>query len=380
MDMQANKRALLVQRSSSRLADIAAHVAGPSFLQEVGSRGQAQYSMHSEALTLEVKQAHASAFLRKESARLHSTALSSIASHIEADPFGKVKGLIQRLIERLLKESTAEATKKGFCDEQLGKARKDRKYRLEETQDLNMEIKGLELKEDELEAEIQMLTDALGNLRDELNTTTTDRETEHEENVETVRKAKSGLAGVQEAITILKVFYKQAAKAKVFLQASPLVEDTSGPGFEGAYKGKQESSKAIIGMLEVIESDFDRTIRVTEAAEKAAHEAFVKLERALKADISGKEEKKALDEEDLITTRDSITARMTDLKTAQSLLDDALHVLEDLKPTCIDSGMSYADRVAKREEEIEALRHALCILDTEGVESECGPGQKPIER
>lgn len=33
--------------------------------------------------------------------------------------------------------------------------------------------------------------------------------------------------------------------------------------------------------------------------------------------------------------------------------------------------MSYVDRVAKREEEIAALKRALCILDTESVEAEC---------
>lgn len=38
---------------------------------------------------------------------------------------------------------------------------------------------------------------------------------------------------------------------------------------------------------------------------------------------------------------------------------------------CIDTGMSYEERVEKREEEIEALHKALCILDTDGVEAEC---------
>jgi len=239
-----------------------------------------------------------------------------------------------------------------------------------------LEIKGLELKEDELVAEIQMLQDALQKLRNELTTATNDRETERDQNLETLRKAKSGLAGLQEAINILKVFYKQAAKATVLVQHSPVQDDTSGAGFQGAYKGKQTSSKAIIGMLEVIESDFDRTIRTTEASEKEAHEAFVKLDRALRSDISGKEEKVELDTEDLTTTRDTKTAKMTDLQEAQDLLDTALRTLEDLKPTCIDTGMSYADRVAKREEEIDALWKALCILapdDNYQTEPNCRP-------
>ena len=42
-----------------------------------------------------------------------------------------------------------------------------------------------------------------------------------------------------------------------------------------------------------------------------------------------------------------------------------------LKPMCIDTGMSYKERVEKREEEIEALKGALCQLDAEGVEPSC---------
>lgn len=38
---------------------------------------------------------------------------------------------------------------------------------------------------------------------------------------------------------------------------------------------------------------------------------------------------------------------------------------------CIDTGMSYEERVQKREEEIAALKRALCILDGDKVEPEC---------
>ena len=44
---------------------------------------------------------------------------------------------------------------------------------------------------------------------------------------------------------------------------------------------------------------------------------------------------------------------------------------EDLKPECVDTGMSAAEKKAKREEEIDALKSALCQLDGEGVEPEC---------
>ena len=49
-----------------------------------------------------------------------------------------------------------------------------------------------------------------------------------------------------------------------------------------------------------------------------------------------------------------------------SMVDKAIKELMELYDACIDTGMSYAERAALREQEIEALKKALCILDTMG--------------
>jgi chromosome segregation ATPase len=301
------------------------------------------------------------AFLRHESARLGSNMLASVAMQIEKDPFVKIKKLIQGLIERLLEESKAEATKKGFCDTELGKSYEDRKNRLADVNKLDTEIESLEAHQKALEQEIEELEDALVNLRDTLKETTELRKEEKAENEETMQKAKEGAAAVGEALTILKDFYKSAAKEKLFLQvsASPVDEDDPGAGFDSAYRGGQSSSKGILGLLEVIKTDYERTHRQTEAAEKAAHEEFIKFERTSKSDIGAKDTKRELDEQDLASTKSARSQSMKDLQTATDLLDKALENIEELKPTCIDTGMSYAERVEKREEEIKALKEAL---------------------
>jgi len=368
MDAAANKRAMLVQKTSGQKMSLSARAL--SLLQNSEADSSFLAAVQKADSTAAMKQQKAINLLQHAGSRLNSEVLSAVAMKVASDPFTKVKKLIQQLIERLLAEATAEATKKGFCDTELGKAEKDRDFRLEDVKSLSVNLESLEAKEDELEAEIAQLKEDLEALEKALKEAEEIRTKEKKENLQTIKDASSGLKSVTEAIALLSAFYKQAAKAS-FVQASPVDEDTQGPGFEGSYKGKQEASTGIIGMLEVIKSDFDRTVRHTTESEAKAHADFVEFDRESKADMSGKETKKKLDEEDLETTKTKIKTTITDLTTAQDLLDSALKVIEDLKPTCIDTGMSYEDRVAKREEEITALKKALCILDPEGKEEEC---------
>jgi len=384
-DVEVNKRALLLSDRHSRIVTPAAERASALSFLEVRRHGRAAESTgqrresgsisvgeNNQEQAVKQRLGRAAVFLEDEGRRLKSVALSAVASRAGSDPFAKVKVLIQKLLERLLAESTAEATKKSFCDEELGKANQDRDYRLADAQDLNAELAVLEAKEDHLVAEIDALDTSISELKESLANADHTRKTDKAANLQTLSTAREGLRAIKEAIGVLKAFYKQAAKAKVgLLQASPVEVDTQGPGFEGAYTGKQEASSGIIGLLEVIKSDFERTISTTTASEKQAASEFVEFDRASKADIKAKETKKELDEEDLETSRTTIAQKTSDLKAAMDLLDGALQVLETLKPTCVDLTMPYETRVQKREEELAALKRALCILDTNDVEEKC---------
>jgi len=318
------------------------------------------------------RQERAVAVLRGEGARLGSTTLSSLASQIEGNPFVKISKLIQNLIERLLEESKAEATKKGFCDTELGKSYKTRDNRFADVNRLDVETEELETHKKKLELEISDLTDEVKDLKDDLKKATDQRKDDKDDNEKAIKTAKEGAVAVGEALVVLQDFYKGAAKGKVLLQASPVDEDTSFEDFS-ANKGSQSASKGILGLLEVIKTDFERTARKTEDEEAKDHAEFTLFDRSSKSDIASKTMKKELDEQDLDSTKSAIDDNMKDLATAQKLLDSALKNVEDLKPTCIDTGMSYAERVAKREEEIKALGQALCKLDPDKVESECQP-------
>merc|ERR550537_1605263 len=115
-----------------------------------------------------------------------------------------------------------------------------------------------------------------------------------------------------------------------------------------------DSAGGVVGMLEVIASDFARL-------EAETTEAEAKRDKAVKtADMDHKKNSKVGKESDANDTE-------KDLKGTEKELDASLFYYEKLKPSCVDAGVSYEDRVQRREEEIESLRMALQILGGEAA-------------
>lgn len=59
--------------------------------------------------------------------------------------------------------------------------------------------------------------------------------------------------------------------------------------------------------------------------------------------------------------------KTADLAGTQKELTASLSVYDKLKPSCIDAGVSYEERVARRKEEIESLQEAMKILNADSV-------------
>jgi len=175
------------------------------------------------------------------------------------------------------------------------------------------------------------------------------------------------------AIDILDKFYKTSAKAKVDLSlAQGPLDDAPDAGFDNgeAYQGAGAESGGIIGMMEVIQSDFERTISETNKAEAAAEKDH--LEFTTETQKSLAEKKVALKESNKIKdeTDSNFSDASDNLDSQTGILKTSIKELMELKAACVDTGMSYADRVAMREQEIASLKKALCIL---GAYAEYGP-------
>jgi peptidoglycan hydrolase CwlO-like protein len=299
--------------------------------------------------------------------KFKSPVLSTLALKVAEDPFVKIKGMIQDMIEKLLEEEADEANHKGWCDEEISKTVKDRDYRLKDIEDLHASLEELNAREEKLTLEKTELEEQVATLNSDYANQTKARAEEKAENEETVSEAKVGVSAIKQALEILSHFYGEAAQATVeegLIQQPSVEDDAPDAGFDGAYTGAQGSSTGIVGMMEVILGDFERTISDTEELEASQKKEFVDYERETQVSISTKSAALSATSDDLTSTTETIAAEFKEIKTQQGLFDTATKTWEELLPGCVaDPGMSYEERVERRETEIQALKDAYCILD-----------------
>merc|ERR1719399_1888417 len=302
-------------------------------------------------------QERAEQYLQNQAKKINSRVLSMLAQRVSFEPFKKVKKMIKDLIYRLMEEATEEATHKGWCDTELATNEQTRKEKTLAIETLNAEI-------DSLVAEIAQLTDEIVELTAAMAKATKFRGEEKAKNAETIKDAQEAQTAVAQAITVLKEFYAKAAEATALLQKQ---QPTPPPIFDSPYTGMQGMKGGVVGMLEVIESDFARLESETAAAEATAqkeYEVFMsdsEIDKSAKtADIANKTTKKQDDEQ-------ALESKKVDLEGTQKELDAALAYFDKLKPSCVDAAISYEARVAQRKEEIASLQEALKILSGEAI-------------
>merc|ERR1740123_1564129 len=307
-------------------------------------------------------QAKASMFLHQKANDLQSRVLSAIADRVAADPFRKVKKMIKDLITKLMEEANEEAEHKGWCDTELSTNEKTRKEKTEAVETLHAEIDQLEASIAKLTEDIAELTKAVSELDSAMAKATELRGDEKDKNTETIADSQAAQTAVAQALTVLKEFYAKAGEATALVQQSDEPEI-----FDKPYKGMGGESGGVVGMLEVIESDFARLEADTKAAEASAQKEYdtfmtdSKVDKEAKStDIEHKTAKKQDEEQ-------ALTVKREDLEGTQKELDAALAYFDKLKPSCVDAGVSYEDRVSRRKEEIESLQEALKILNGEDI-------------
>merc|ERR1719313_608944 len=330
------------------------------------------------------------AFLKRKARELKSTALTTMVVKLRdaPSPFAKVKQMIQDLISRLEDEAAAEASQKEWCDKEMSETIAARDAAQREIEAKNAFLTEKRTLVDSLAEDISVLSTEIADLQTAINKETALREKDQSNNNQTLAEAQAGLEAVENAIEVLSNFYTNLLQTGSKRREIPVGTEASGDyqrfraagaGADGKtvddmapedefgggadYGGKTDASKSILGLLDVIKSDFEKTLSDTQADEDAAQSAYEQFKSDAQKSIDDKSDLKGTKEGEKTTAELDITQAEADLKAETTNLENELAELEKLKPVCVDSGATHAERTARREQEIEALKEALKILE-----------------
>merc|ERR1719493_448597 len=319
----------VIQETTAGAADLSYGLDQVSFLQSGGLR--------------------AVRFLHDLATKEHFPALAQLTMRMDAairtsdDPFAKVKGLIQDMIETLEKQAEADATEKAYCDKELAETNAKKDAKTTEIKKLSTQIDSMTSRAAQLKAEVAELEKSLSALAKAQAEMDKIRLEEKEEYTKAKAAMEAGIKGVQLALKVLRDYY---AKDK-------------------AHAADEGGGAGIIGLLEVVESDFSKGLiemTSTEENAQAAYDTETKENEIEK--VTKEQDIKYKNEE--ANGLDKATAEATsDRSGVQEELDAVLEYLKGIEDRCIAKPESYEERVARRTAELNGLKEALSILENE---------------
>jgi hypothetical protein len=263
-----------------------------------------------------------------------------------ADPFAKVKGLINEMIEKLESSASSDASHKAYCDKEMSETQAGKTEK-------ETAIAKLSTKIDQMSARSASLKSQVGTLQGELAAAAKSQaewdKFRAEENA--AYKANSaemeeGLQGVKTALKVMRDYYAKADKA------------------HGAADG---AATGIVGLLEVVESDFSKGLAEMNAVEDNAQITYDAATRENEIETTMKKKDVEYKVKEHTGLDKAVSEATSDRSSAQAELDAILEYLGKLKEMCIAKAEPYEERARRREAEISGLKEALKVLDGAAV-------------
>merc|ERR1719203_1135267 len=185
------------------------------------------------------------------------------------DPFAKIKSLIADMISRLESEADADASHKAFCDKELSETNVKRADKTAEIEKLSVAIDKANARSAQLKEEVARLQKELADLAASQAEMDKLRSQENTDYTQNKADMEQGLAGVKLALKVLREYYSKNDKA---------------------HSAAQGAGEGIIGLLEVIESDFTKTLAEIIATEQSAVAAHGEQTKANAVEKTGKDQ------------------------------------------------------------------------------------------
>jgi len=350
---------------AARAEELGVIATAKKILEETSKGGVEQtYSFLQVSNRAQLKNSEVVAMIKKLAHDQHSSSLAQLASRIAAvakygsgnsdDPFAKIKGLITEMIAKLEKEAEEDATEKAYCDEEMGKT-EAKKGELQDTVDkLTSKIDQAAATSAQRKSEVKQLQADLATLAKEQADMNAIRAEENADYVVAKEDLTLAIGGVQKALGVLRDYYGAASFLDMTQPAKPEKHQKSG----GA-------GQSIISILEVCESDFSENLAKVETEEADAAAEYEKVTQANKITKTTKEQDVKYKTQEFKTLDKEITELTGDKDTTSTELNAVLEYYGKLTDRCVAKPESYEDRKARREAEINGLKEALNILESE---------------
>eukprot|EP00747_Dinoflagellata_sp_TGD_P165192 gnl/TRDRNA2_/TRDRNA2_186164_c0_seq1.p1 gnl/TRDRNA2_/TRDRNA2_186164_c0~~gnl/TRDRNA2_/TRDRNA2_186164_c0_seq1.p1 ORF type:complete len:724 (+),score=259.28 gnl/TRDRNA2_/TRDRNA2_186164_c0_seq1:81-2252(+) len=346
------------QQTDLVFVQVRMHNKKPTIQQQVGTRALKRL----KSLADEVK----SPALMQLATRLSQSLRHGAVLGTKADPFEKVKSMITDMIAKLQKEGEEAASQKEFCDREMSQTEASRDEKQADIQDLTTKIDEAMANSARLKEEVAQLQQELLELAQNQKQMDEMRAQEKATFEQSQSDLQMGLGGVQGALKVLRDYYAQGAANSALIQQNADMVSSMDEA-QATTNGQPGGAAAgIIGLLEVVESDFSKNLAQVQAQEQAAIEEYEKISqenqvtKTMKtADVKYKSQES--------TQLDKFAAEADQDRTGvQQELDAVLEYYEKLKPQCIAKPDTYEEKKARRDAEIAGLKEAHEILAAEG--------------
>lgn len=295
--------------------------------------------------------ARAVVLIRQLAKKTGASELMQLASRVKTSTslggtFDKVNDMIREMITKLEKEMKEEAGQKAYCDKEMKETAAKKEDKSTEVDDASARIDKTaamiaKYKEEVAKAgaeltEIATATAKAQKLRTDERTTYETAKKDYEE----------GIAGVEQALKVLRDYYAEKEDAAAFVQVSMKTGDANG----------------IINMLEVALSDFTKSLAELKADEGEAQEAFdtmITENKVRTATLTAESKTKSQGVE---SATKALSEFQGDRESATTELEAILEYDEKIKDKCIAKPEPFEERMKRKQAEIAGLKQALEIL------------------
>ena len=293
--------------------------------------------------------------VRDAAKKQHSKALAQLASRMDStmrfggsnkqDVFAEVKQMCKDMIAKIEAAEEADATEKAFCDKEVPEAQAKVEDKADEIEKLTAKIDKMVAESSNLKTEVAAVEAQLVELTGSQAESTKIRQEENAAFVAAKPVIEQAIAGIQKALKVLNDYYANTADA--------------------AHGSSGGASTGIIGLLEVAESDFSKELaEITDAEDKAAY-FFEQETKENEIATLEKQQDVKYKTRAAASLDKSVSEYTQDRAGVQSESDAVTQQLKELKSRCTVFPENYAERKARREEEMASLKDAMSVLESQ---------------